>query len=508
MTMKNTSNQTTSVGAPTKEGATLDATQIALCRFGLGARPSDMLHIASDPHGYLLRQLAAPKLALLESPTLPTTDLIFRKQRAADEMVRRMREAQPQSTPTTPMIATANAMVPPNAMASGNSMTASPSPKPTDQKPKASKLFQDQMYEDEVKARLDRWMKTDTPLLERLVQFWMNHFTVSAGKNGFITASIGAFEREAIRPYILSKFETMLLAVEQHPVMLIYLDNQNSVGPNSRAGNNGAKGLNENLAREILELHTLGVDGGYTQADVTSFARILTGWIYTDPNNDDVYGGRFTFAPNRHEPGDVSVIGKTYAESGKDQGENALRDFARHPSTARHIAVKLAKAFVADDPPPSLVAKLEATFLKSEGDLAVVTKTLIDAPESWSTAQDKLRSPDEFIIAAMRAGNIPLDQGPFLNALNVLGTPLWRATGPNGYPVDSSSWLAPENIAMRADLSVQLAHEVQSLVEPESFAATILGKRISAETRQALQRAASREQAFALLFMSPEFQRR
>ena len=480
----------------------LEAAQLALGRFGLGARPGDLKAATGDPRGYVMRQLAKPKLVLLSDPVLPSSDIIFRHQRYQEEMLRRAREANAQAStnapPPAPMMMAGSAPV---------AMMATPSGKPAD-KPKKEKQYQDAMFDAEVTARFARWATTDTPLLERLVAFWMNHFTVSAGKNGFVTAATGAFEREAIRPNILGKFETMVLAVEQHPVMLIYLDNQASTGPNSRAGNNSAKGLNENLAREALELHTLGVNGGYTQADVTAFARILTGWIYTDPYNDDVFGGRFTFAPNRHEPGDVSVLGKTYPESGVEQGEAALRDFARHPATARHIATKLARAFVSDHPPATLVSRLETAFLTSGGDLAVVTRALVEAPESWALPPDKLRSPDEFLAASLRALDIPADSDPLLNALSVLGTPMWRAPGPNGYPIDSSAWLAPENITSRLDVAMQFAHRGRTTLEPDALATALFSTKLSKETKVAMSRAESREQALALLLMAPEFQRR
>jgi len=475
-----------------------DAAQLGLCRFGLGARPGDLKAATGDPHGYVMRQLAKPKSALLFDPALPSTDVIFRHQRYQEEMLRRAREAKAQAPANAPSPA-------PMIMAGSAPSTMMASP---DGKPKKEKQYQDAMFDTEVTARFARWATTDTPLLERLVSFWMNHFSVSVGKNGFVTAATGAFEREAIRPNILGKFETMVLAVEQHPVMLIYLDNQTSTGPNSRAGNNGAKGLNENLAREVLELHTLGVDGGYTQADVTAFAGILTGWIYTDPYNDDVYGGRFTFSPNRHEPGDVSVLGKTYAEGGLEQGEAALRDFSRHPATARHIATKLARAFVSDHPPATLVSRLETAFLNSKGDLAVVTRALVEAPEAWALPPDKLRSPDEFVAASLRALDVPTDFAPLLNALNVLGAPMWRASGPNGYPIDSSAWLAPENITTRLDVALEFAHRARTTLEPDALAASLFAGRLSQETKLAMSRAESREQALALLVMAPEFQRR
>jgi len=482
-----------------------DPVHIAASRFGLGARPGDLSSLADHPRGFVIRQLSKPKLALLADPDLAPTDVLFRQQRKFDEAIRRAREA---SIPASNNDAAAANSMP--TVNSGSNMMDPKNPNSDKQQaqPKKDKRLEAKMFEREAEARFKLWSTTNTPFLERLVSFWMNHFTAAAGKNGFVTAAIGAFEREAIRPHILDKFENMLLAVEQHPVMLIYLDNQASVGPNSRAGINGSKGLNENLGREVLELHTLGVDGGYTQADVTAFAKILTGWIYIEPYNDDLYGGRFTFAPNRHEPGDLTVLGKTYPEDGKQQGEAALRDFARHPSTARHIATKLARAFVSDQPPPTLVARLESAFIKSGGDLAVVTRVLVDAPESWSLPQDKIRSPDEFVVASLRAIDVPTEAPPLLNALNSLGAPFWRAPSPNGFPIDSRYWISPESINMRLDVAAQFAHLAKTNLPPDILATAVLGSRLSAETKQAMARAESREQALALLLMAPEFQRR
>ena len=199
-------------------------------------------------------------------------------------------------------------------------------------------------------ARIEHARTTDAAFLERLVMFWSNHFCVNANK-GAVLGMAGAFEREAIRPHVLGRFADMLLAVEQHPAMLIYLDNQASTGPNSQVGRNRGRGLNENLAREILELHTLGVDGGYTQADVTNLARVITGWTVGQPNQPNAEHGRFHFAPARHEPGRHPVLGKRYGDAGVRAGEACLADLARHPSTARHIARKLAAHFVAETPP-------------------------------------------------------------------------------------------------------------------------------------------------------------
>ena len=234
-----------------------------------------------------------------------------------------------------------------------------------------------QLLQHEATARIGAAVDAEVGFVERLVWFWSNHFCVSAEK---VNAAAGPYEREAIRPHVLGRFADMLEAVESHPAMLFYLDNVESMGPDSIAGINRDKGLNENLAREILELHTLGVRGGYSQEDVTSFAKVLTGWTWIPPAEPE-HGGDFVFARRLHEPGDQIVLGKRYSDGGAEQGRRVLADLARHPATAQHIAQKLACHFVADDPPPTLVAKLAKTFNDTDGDLKEVSKTLLNAEE-------------------------------------------------------------------------------------------------------------------------------
>jgi uncharacterized protein (DUF1800 family) len=226
---------------------------------------------------------------------------------------------------------------------------------------------QQQLFRAEALARFQRVVAADTGFVERLVHFWSNHFCVSASKSGAVRAIAGAFEREAIRPHVLGRFGDMLKAVASHPAMLLYLDNAQSFGPASRAGRNRQRGLNENLAREILELHTLSVAGGYGQADVTALARILTGWTFAGPAGRIGEPGQFAFFANGHEPGDHGLLGKVYKAGGIEQGEAALADLARHPATARHVATKFAAHFVADTPPAALVERLEASFKTSDG---------------------------------------------------------------------------------------------------------------------------------------------
>ena len=242
----------------------------------------------------------------------------------------------------------------------------------------------------------------DCGFVERLVVFWSNHFCISANKGELARIWAGSFEREAIRPHVLGRFADMLKAVEQHPAMLFFLDNQQSLGPDSRAGQNRKRGLNENLAREIMELHTLGVGGGYTQDDVTSLARIITGWTFAGRQGQLGTPGSFVFNANAHEPGPQRLLGKIYEDNGVAQGEAALADIARHPSTAKFIATKFARHFVADDPPPALVARLQDVFRKTDGDLKAMAMALVDSDEAWQAPLTKLRSPYEFLVATGR----------------------------------------------------------------------------------------------------------
>jgi uncharacterized protein (DUF1800 family) len=306
---------------------------------------------------------------------------------------------------------------------------------------------------------------------------------------------------------MLGRFSDMLLAVESHPAMLLYLDNARSIGPDSQAGRNRGKGLNENLAREIMELHTLGVRTGYTQDDVTRFANVITGWSIVPPRQDPVRGGEFAFNPRMHEPGPQTVVGKSYADGGIEQGREVLLALARHPATAKHIATKLARHFVADDPPLALVDRLTKRFLDTDGDLKEVTKALLAAPEAWSSSREKLKRPGEWIVAALRATGVTNpDIGPLIQAQNVLGEPLWRPPAPNGFSDDDATWL--DGLPQRLDLANQAARRVPGNVDAKAAFEDSIGPIASAETRQTIMRAESRQQALALLFMSPEFQRR
>jgi uncharacterized protein (DUF1800 family) len=308
---------------------------------------------------------------------------------------------------------------------------------------------------------------------------------------------------------VLGRFADMLKAVEQHPAMLFFLDNQQSLGPDSRAGQNRKRGLNENLAREIMELHTLGVGGGYTQDDVTSLARIITGWTFAGRQGQLGAPGTFVFNANAHQPGPQVLLGKSYADTGAGQGEMALSDLARHLSTAKFISTKFARHFVADDPPPALVTRLQDVFRKSDGDLRLLATTLLDSDEAWRAPPTKIRSPYEYLVATGRLlANIPDDPSRYLGGLNLLGQPLWSPSGPNGFADTNAAWAAPEGMKLRLDIASQVASRVADNVDPRNLLDLVAADAASAETRRSIERAESRQQALALLLMSPEFQRR
>lgn len=474
--------------------ATLDAKSqaaLALHRFGLGPRPGGIAAMASDPRGAVLAEVKGGG-GLLRTAQLLSSDAAARAQFEFNQERKAEREAK-----------RAEAAMQPQAGEAASNMMAQPAQASAKRGPGVPQ----QIYLEEAKARVDAALTADIGLTERLVWFWSNHFCVSADK-GPLRALCGAYEREVIRPHVFGKFADMLLVVETHPAMLIYLDNARSIGPNSIAGQRQHKGLNENLAREILELHTLGVRTVYDQTDVTNFAKVITGWTIVPPRQQTPQAGRFVFNPRMHEPGSQTVIGKSYADHGFAQGSAVLEDIARHPATATHIARKLAIHFVADEPPQTLVDKLSRRFLDSQGDLMEVTKTLVTAPESWDAERGKLKKPSEWIIAAMRATRfVPQDIRRVINTQNLLGEPLWRPPAPKGFADDSVAWL--DGMAERLDIANQLARQIgNNGQQPDEMIDDALGPLASRDTREAIKRAESRPQALALLLMAPEFQKR
>jgi hypothetical protein len=312
-------------------------------------------------------------------------------------------------------------------------------------------------------AKLLRALYGERQLLEVMTDFWFNHFNVYLNKDAdqYLTT---AYERDVIRAHALGKFKDLLVATAQSPAMLFYLDNWLSMGPKSQAAvaaNKGkpgqaVPGLNENYGRELMELHTLSVNGGYTQHDVTELARVLTGWTIQPLEQ----GAAFQFDAKKHEPGDKVVIGQTIPENGMNEGMQVLDMLAHHPNTAKFICKKLAMRFVADDPPPALVERMAAKFLATDGDIREVLRTLFKSPEFWSAKayRAKVKTPFEFVISSLRATGTDLNNaGPMLGILNKMGMPLYQMVPPTGYSMTASTWMNSEALIDRMNFALALS---------------------------------------------------
>jgi len=445
---------------------------IALRRFGYGAKPTE--NPAGSPKSWLIDQIENYDPAPYALRNLPNSQQIakqfgeYRKLRRGDQEVRRMARRELRTH-----------------------------------------------VRDAVTARIAHAIDTPDHFSERLVQFWANHFAVSTEKRGTGPLA-GSFEFEAIRPHIFGKFSDLLLAAESHPAMLIYLDQAQSIGPNSRRGLRVAErgrrkaGLNENLAREILELHTLGVRSGYTQQDVTEFAKALTG--HTVPamranRRNNMFGDgnlTYTFDANLHEPGPKRVLGKTYRENGASEAADILEGLAAKPATAKHIATKFARHFTSDDPPPSLVSRLEKEFLSSGGDLASFTLTLINSPEVWTEERNKFLSPWDWTIASARAIQPNEPQTRQIRRMMILlGQDLWKPGAPSGFDDNAARWAAPESLHRRVEAAQTLGQR-GARHDARSLGPALFGDIWSEHSALAISRAESPAQAMALLLASPE----
>ncbi len=435
---------------------------IAASRFGLGAGPGELGTIAGDPRGWLHEQLAVPA---------PRPDALAVTPDSAGR-VREFLEARDNGTEAI------------------------------------MRLLRGEMrdaYQADAAARTRAAIESDRPFVERLIQFWSNHFTVSALKP-VIIGVVGPYEAEAIRPHVTGRFADMLKAVVRHPAMLGYLDNLTSIGPNSRAGRRRDAGLNENLAREILELHTLGVDGGYTQDDVRAFAAMLTGWSIGRLR--DRRPGAFMFHARAHEPGDKMLLGVRYGEAGEGEAEAALDALARHPATGRHVATKLVRHFVADDPPAAAVEHIANVFLSSGGDLRMVADALVDLPDAWREPLPKVRTPNDMVIAALRALDVPVEDDKLVGSLHLLGQAPFRADSPAGWPDTADRWLAPESLMRRTDWAVAVGDRVGRAIDPRILAERSIGPVASDSTNFLINGAPSAAEGVAMTLLSPEFQRR
>jgi uncharacterized protein (DUF1800 family) len=406
------------------------------------------------------------------------------------------------------------------------------------------------ILEEAIAARLWRALESPAQLQEVMTAFWFNHFNVFAGK-GVDHLWIGAYEEQAIRPHVLGRFRQLLGATAKHPAMLFYLDNWQNTRPRSPGRRGQFTGLNENYARELMELHTLGVDGGYSQADVVALARILTGWGFEvrgaaggGPARrlaaPDAAG--FVFDPRRHDVGGKVFLGATIAGGGMAEGERALDMLARHPSTARFIAQKLVRSFVADEPPAPLVTRLAERFVATDGDIRAVLATLLASEEFWDEGAygAKFKTPYEYVVSAARATGVSvLNVRPLVGTMAQLGMPLYGCPTPNGYKDTREAWLNPDAMMMRLSFATALGagrlpldrppnerpaaramaamaggrgvdpqgpERVLAPPDPGALAAT-LGPRLGAATRAAVEASPNPLHA-ALMLGSPEFMTR
>ena len=439
---------------------------VAAARFGLGARPGELDRIGGDARGWLAAQLAGP---------IPRPRALD----GLDSAAARMREFE-------------------QALQDRRDVAA-------------RKAFRDRVraqFIDDVGRRFDAAIASDRPFAERLVQFWSNHFTVAINRFGVAGLAV-PFETEAIRPHVTGRFVDMLMAVTRHPAMLIYLDNARSIGPHSPVGERRGKGLNENLGRELMELHTLGADSGYTQADVTTMAAILTGWSIAGLRDRRATPGTFLYRANFHEPGPKTLLGRRYS-GGEAEGIAALRDLASHPATAHHLATELATHFIADRPPRESVERLARIYLETGGDLRQVSLALVSDQSAWQQAQSKLKSPQDFVLSACRALALDGHGRQVLGSLRLMGQAPFGAPSPAGWPDITAAWLGPEAVMQRIDWSLALADRLrgQQQVDPGTVLHQALGPLASPATLTAVARAPSRPEALALALVSPEFQRR
>lgn len=378
------------------------------------------------------------------------------------------------------------------------------------------KAFARAVAQDVMTAHLDRALLSDRQLQEVLTNFWFNHFNVFLNK-GFDHVWVGNYENEAIRPYVLGNFRLLLEATARHPAMLFYLDNWQNTAPGSRGAKGKQDGLNENYARELMELHTLGVDGGYTQQDVTELARILTGWgLRTRPERRSFFGETrkpdFTFAfdPSRHDYGDKQFLGYTIKGQGPQEVETALSILSAHPATAKHLSFQLAQYFVADQPPPALVDRMAQTWMKTHGDLPSVMRTLLESPEFWApeAAGQKYKTPFEYVVSALRAANVtPADPQPLFGQLRQLGQPIYGVETPDGYKQVEAAWLNPDGMARRLSFATALGAGrlgKETISVDEASVRSTLGPSLSPQTEKALAAADPRLRT-ALLLGSPDF---
>lgn len=439
---------------------------IAANRFGLGSRTGELKALAGDVRGALAAQLSAP---------VPRSDL---PDTAGALVIANSRKAM---------------------MADGDK------PLGDDGRPENPVR---ELYLREIAERFRRCVESTAPFRERLVMFWSNHFTVSVVRSGVVPLA-GVFEREAIAPHVTGRFEDLLRSAALHPAMLTYLDQARSIGPDSKVGQRRDAGLNENLGREILELHTLGVNGGYHQDDVIALAQILTGWSVIQGGGDAPK--RFGFDNNRHQPGDKTLVGTRIGEAGEDETYAAFAMLARHPATARHLATKLVRHFVADDPPQADIDRIAQVYTSTDGDLAAVSKALIGLDTAWAQTGPKMKTPWELAVSVGRAigsTGILKEESLLFRRLRGLGQAPFTAPSPAGWPDRTTDWLGPDALMRRIDLLSDISARVSGDIDLEVLLAETIGPVASPQKLQFIRQAGDRASGVTMAFATPEFQRR
>jgi uncharacterized protein (DUF1800 family) len=441
---------------------------LVLNRYGLGAKSGAIARIGADARAALLAEINNPALALITDAALPNYRV------ACNAVDRDFSDA-------------------------------------------------DDIRNKELQARIAQALKPEIGFLERLVMFFSNHFSISINKDGAARATIGQLERDVIRKNVLGSFRSMLLGVMRHPAMLDYLDNSSSVGPNSPYGQQHGQGLNENLGRELLELHTLGVGSGYTQADVTALARILTGWSVVRGWEADqgwdggtaANRGQHLYRASRHEPGAHVLLGTSYAANGVNQGISALSRLAVHPKTAEHLAFKLIHHFITDDPTPAMVTPVAQAFLRSAGNIKTTVLAMLDLPAAFTGPLTKLRTPYELQLAEMRATGRsyrPDEMWPFFSPLEALRHIPWERRSPDGFPDETEYWLSPDGMRVRLETATMNAWALQQHAAypstPSAYASAIFNSALSTQSKAAIAAAPTGDKVrgMATLFMLPEFQ--
>lgn len=427
-------------------------------RFGLGAKPGGLARIGDDPKAALAAELNTPGVALITDPRVPSY---------------------------------------------AEACVASQTPRPAP----------DVVRTKEYNARLDKHMQPEIGFVERLVMFWSNHFAMSLKKSQAVRAVLGQFERDIIRKNVLGSFPTMLREVMTHPGMIWYLDNEESIGEESEVGLKKRVSYTENLAREMMELHTVGT-GSFTESDVKALAKMLTGWTHVrkaDPLPADY--GQFMFRADWHQPGPQVFFGQQIPEGGVEQALTAFDILAAHPMTARRIATKLLRHFVTDEPSEEMIAPVAQAFLNTGGDLRAVVVAMLDLPASWSTPMKKIRTPYEMVIAQFRALGVRLpetEERLFDNILGTLNQPMWDPPSPEGFADETANWLSPNAIAYRLDAVQKLSNVLGKLkpVNPATLANSLYGSALSKPTRERVAAGGSQLAGLTILFASPEFQRR